>query len=157
MLNIADIFEEIIDTFDDGTLAEQEFVGQIHELVFHVFANFRDQVNVSVPEFGEQFRRHIALVGEQLAEKVFGQVAHDVPVFVVHIGGGDAEREYFAPVVDDDMELEPVKPASAAFAPFCQVGKHFVRVYPPVVAYVYRCAVRKIYARALAKTISHEV
>jgi len=126
MLNIADIFQEIIDTFDDSTLAKQEFVSQIHELVFHVLADFRNQLNIPVPEFGKQFRRHIALVGEQLAEKVLGQVAHDFPVFVVHIGGSKAKRQYLAPVVDDDVELEPEKPASAAFAPFCQVFEHFM-------------------------------
>jgi len=68
MFNLADIFEEIVDRFDDGTLAEKDFVSQIHEFVLHVFAELGDELNAVGVEFGEQRRGNVAPVGENLAE-----------------------------------------------------------------------------------------
>jgi hypothetical protein len=39
MLNLRDIFELIIDGFDDRSFSEQQLILQAHQLVLHVLAN----------------------------------------------------------------------------------------------------------------------
>jgi hypothetical protein len=50
VLNLTDIFQLVIDRFDQCPLAEQEFVPQLHEPIFHVPADFRQQLKPLPPQ-----------------------------------------------------------------------------------------------------------
>jgi len=43
VLDLLDVFELIVDVFDNGTFALQELVGQRHQCIVHVLADFGDQ------------------------------------------------------------------------------------------------------------------
>jgi len=111
MLNLANVFEKIIDAFDDGTLAQENFVSHGHELVLHVFPELGDKLNAIIPKFGKQRRGEIAPVGENLAEHIACELADDSPVPVVHIAGRNAESNDFTFVIDCEVQFEAVKPA----------------------------------------------
>ena len=44
VLNLRDVLELINDGLDEGALAEQQPVGEVHESIAHVLAQFGDQV-----------------------------------------------------------------------------------------------------------------
>ena len=44
MLDLVDVFELIMDGFDDGTFAQQELVGPVEQSVVHLFAQFGDEL-----------------------------------------------------------------------------------------------------------------
>lgn len=49
MLYLTDILEEIIHRINNGTLSEQQLVGIVHQLVFHILFDFSNQLNTPVP------------------------------------------------------------------------------------------------------------
>ena len=55
VLDLANVLELIVDSFYQGAFAQQQFVNQRHELVFHVFLQFGDQLNALFVEQVEQF------------------------------------------------------------------------------------------------------
>ena len=85
MLNVTDIFQEIIDRLNDSALSEQDFVGKIHQHILHVLFELGKQRNAFVKEVMKQLGRQIALVAKQLAEQIFGQVMDQGKIAVVHI------------------------------------------------------------------------
>ena len=44
VLDLLDVVDLVVDGFDDGTLAQQQLIGQGHEFVGHVLADFGDQL-----------------------------------------------------------------------------------------------------------------
>ena len=111
MFNLTDIFEKIIDAFNDSTLAKKNFVGHVHELVLHVFPELGDKVNAVGVELFKQIGGKIASVGENLAKHFLGEVGDDLPVPVVNIAGSKAESDDFTFVIDGKMKFEAEKPA----------------------------------------------
>lgn len=49
MLDLTDIFEEIIHGFNDGTFSEQKLICIIHPLIFHILFDLSDRLNAPVP------------------------------------------------------------------------------------------------------------
>ncbi len=43
-LNLLDVFELVVNGFDDGALTQQQLIDQGHQFVAHVPANFGDQL-----------------------------------------------------------------------------------------------------------------
>jgi len=112
VFNLANVFEEIVDRFDDSPLTEQDFVSHIHEFVLHVFLQLGNEMNTAAVEFLEQRSRKIAFVSENLAEHMLSKLRNDRPISVVNIAGGEAESDDFTSVVDGNVQFEPEKPAS---------------------------------------------
>jgi hypothetical protein len=63
MLDLADILELIIDRFNDGPLAQEQFVRHLKQAVVHLFAQLRDEVNA----LGDQ-----EVLRERLGKIAFG-------------------------------------------------------------------------------------
>ena len=111
MLALTDIFEKIIDRFDDGTLTEKNFVSHVHEFVLHVFLELGDELNAVRVEFFKQRGRNIASVSKYFAKHFLGEFGDNSPVPVVNIAGSKAESDDFAFVVNGKMEFEAEEPA----------------------------------------------
>ena len=45
MFNLRNVFQLVIDRFDDGSLTKQEFIGQRHEMIFHVLTDASAQLS----------------------------------------------------------------------------------------------------------------
>ena len=54
MFNLRDVFELVIDGLDNEALAQEEFVGQDDELVFHVGAQIGNQLEPLLEQGLEQ-------------------------------------------------------------------------------------------------------
>ena len=51
MLYMANIFEKVVDSFDNGSLTKKDFVGHGHQAVFHVFLYTCDEMDIVIPKF----------------------------------------------------------------------------------------------------------
>src|SRR5215208_4698754 len=67
-------FQDIEHGLDDEALAQQDLVGQGHEIVLHVAPNAGDEVQATPPECVEQGVADIALVGVELACQMLGDL-----------------------------------------------------------------------------------
>ncbi len=73
VFDLGNILQLIKDGLDEGSLAQQDLVGERQQAIFHMGFEFRDQLeSEGVPQLLNQRVRHIAFVGEDLA----GQVLH---------------------------------------------------------------------------------
>src|SRR3954467_7436867 len=85
-----------------------------HQVVPHVAADTRNEVQAALPECLEQVLTDIAFVGVELADQVPGdRIQHGA---VGGVTGGDLHRHDLALVVDDEMQLEAEKPPHAGLA-----------------------------------------
>ena len=50
VLNLLDVFELIVDAFDDRRLAQSPLIHSRHELVLPVFADLGDPVQATLPD-----------------------------------------------------------------------------------------------------------
>ena len=50
-----------------GPLPKQELVGEMHKLIFHVFAQFRDELESLFKKQGGQGSRDVASITDELA------------------------------------------------------------------------------------------
>ena len=63
-IDLGDVFELIVDRFDQRTFAKEDFIQQGHQLVVHVLANLSDQLQALLPELAKQFGGNVTLVAE---------------------------------------------------------------------------------------------
>ncbi len=71
MFNLRNILKLVNDGLDDGPFAQQQLIRQMHELVFHVFAQSRDEVESLFKEQSCEGSRDIAAIPKQLASQMF--------------------------------------------------------------------------------------
>jgi superoxide dismutase len=113
VLNLLDVFELIVDAFDDRALAQSQLIHQWHEFVMHVLADLGDQVQAALPEFVEKALGDVAPIRDELAGQALSQVGDGLTV--VNVAGRDPKREQLATIIDDQVELESEKPAHGVF------------------------------------------
>src|SRR3954471_20260683 len=80
--------EGIKDGFDDEALAQHDLVSYGHQVVPHVAADTRNEVQTALPECLEQVLTDIAFVGVELARQVSGHLIQHGAV------GGDAGGDF---------------------------------------------------------------
>lgn len=122
MFNLRDVFQLVVNGLDNGTLSEEQLVGQVHQTIGHIFAHTRDEFQAMFPESEKEFVREIALIGKEFAKQALGEMGDGLPV--IHIARREIKGEDFASVIDHQMEFEPIKPAHRGFATLSQPGKH---------------------------------
>ena len=108
VFDLLDVFDLIIDGFDNRPFAQQQFIGQGHEFVVHVLADFGDQRQTPIPQHLEELLGKVAPIPHELAGQALGQL-RDRPA-IIDVARGDLERQEFPPVVDDEMQFEAVEP-----------------------------------------------
>ncbi len=74
-----------------------------------------------LPQLVEQRLGNIAFVAEHFAGEPVGHVGDRFAI--VDVAGGEFDGEQFAPVVDDQMQLEAEEPASRGFAALSDVAE----------------------------------
>ncbi len=72
----------------------------------------------------------------QLVSQRLGEVALVTEEFVPYVARREPARQNFAPVIDDQVELEALKPAHGGFAPSDDPHKDLVARNPFVVAHL---------------------
>ena len=116
MFNLAYVFQLVVDCLDDGAFPEQYFVIEVHQRVLHVPLEFGDQVYVIDEEHLKEVLADVPPVREELSEEPF----REPPVFqgfpVIYIARGELPLDDFAPVVDDQVQLEAIEPSHRALA-----------------------------------------
>ena len=151
MLNVADILQFVIDSLDECPLPEQYLVVEFHERVFHVLLDFSDEMDVIDEKHLEEILADVAPVGKEFSE----ESVRERPVFqwlpVVHVARREHPLDDFSPVVDDQMQLEPVEPSHRALALLCPSLHGLVLVRPLDVAARQGGGVDDGDARALAQ------
>lgn len=137
MFYLADVLEFVVDCFDDRTFAQHDLVVHAHQAVFHVVTDIGDQVYVVYEQDIGQFFGQVAFIGKQFAENRFQEPLVPKRFAVVHIGLCDGKVYYFALIIDDNVQFEPVKPAHGGFSYFSYAFEHLVPFDAFVVAYPY--------------------
>ena len=78
MLDLRNVLELVDDGFHDGVFAQQEFVHQRHEYIFHIGSNSCDELDIEgAQQFFRQLLGKVAFIGKQFAEE-----------FSDHLGNG---------------------------------------------------------------------
>ena len=151
MLNLTDILQLVIDSFNNGALSEHDLVVEIHQRVLHVLPDLRHQMHVIHKEHLKEILADVSPVGKQLSE----ELPREVPVLqglpVIHVPRGEHPLYDLALVIDDQMQLEAVEPAHRALALGSPPLHGLVHVHPLHVARDQRRGVYDGDARALAQ------
>jgi hypothetical protein len=148
MLDLRDVFELIRDGLDDGAFAEQELVGPVEQPIVHLFAQFGDELKpLGHQQLLGEWLREIAFGAFELAHQTCGQLRNRMPI--IDIAWGQAKGQDLALIVDDQVELEAVKPAHRGLAASSTASKDAVRVNTGVVADGQRSGVDEADARTV--------
>ena len=68
MLDLTNIFERIVDCFNQRPLSQQDFILPFHQAAFHVFTQMGDEFNSFAQQFFKQRLADITLVAKELSE-----------------------------------------------------------------------------------------
>lgn len=71
VLNLRDVFELVIDQFTNAAFAPQQLVELRHQMLFHPFLEFGDELHAVGEKLLEQGLRDIPFVAEKFAKQVF--------------------------------------------------------------------------------------
>lgn len=132
VFNLRDVLELINDGFNDGALTQQQLVAQQHQLVFHVGLELGDQFDPLLAQLLPQRSGEIALVARQLAEQALDQSRNRLAV--IDIARGQAQRQQFAAIVDQQVKLETEESAHGGLAACCPALKDAMAGDAPVLA-----------------------
>ena len=95
-------------------------------MVLGIGSELGDQLDAEglTEQFVERLR-DVAFVAKHLSEQVMKQPWNRLPV--IDIARCKQDIKQLTPVVDDQVQFEPEKPASRNLSSTCQAGKHLVR------------------------------
>jgi len=124
VFDLGNVFQLVVDGFDDRPLPQQHFVGQGHEAVLHVLAHRGDEFNAMFKELLEELLRDIAFVAKEFTEQVTHETRHRLAV--IDIAGREMKGQEFAAIIDDQVQFEAIEPAHRRFAPLRQPVEHLV-------------------------------
>ncbi len=116
MFNVADVFEFVVDGFNEHPFPQQDFVVQVHERVLHVLLELGHKVYVVNEEPFEKLLAYVSPVGKNLSEKPLRKVLVLQWLTVVHVPGRERPLYYLATVVYHYMQLESVEPSHRTLA-----------------------------------------
>jgi len=96
MLDPADVFQLIVNSFNNGPFSQKDFVAHIHECISPIVPYVGNQLNTNnQKEFLELFA-NIALVGKQLSENSFEKTFIFQGLSVFYIGLGNTKTSAFS-------------------------------------------------------------
>jgi len=125
MLDLGDVLELVIDGLDDGTFAKQHDIVVCDQTALHVRAQEGDQLHTKrVQQLRCQFLADVALVTDELAEELSGQVRHRFAI--IDIASCEVAPQELALIVDNQMQFEAKEPAHGGLASCCQTGEDLV-------------------------------
>jgi hypothetical protein len=114
MLDLRDIFELIGDGLDDGTFAQEEFVGPVEQTIVHLFAQLGNEgQSLRDHQLLSQRHREVAFSAAKLPYEPFGELGNGMPL--IDVAWGQAKSQEFALIIDDQVQLAAVKAADRRF------------------------------------------
>lgn len=131
MSNLRDVLQLVGYRLNKGSLAQHKLVKQSQQTVLHVLAQAGNKLYILLEKLVSQGLRNVALVAEQLAKEVFGQMGYRLAV--IDIAGRQVESQQLAAIVDDQVQFEAEEPAHRRLASGRQTIKHPVSLDSPVV------------------------
>ena len=151
MLNLCDILKLIIDSFYKCAFPQANLVGNAHKRVFHIILDFGKQLDAINKKTLEKGFSNIPLISEKLSFYVFQESSLFQWLSVINAACRKNKIQYFAFVVDYQVQFEPKEPTHRAFATACKSFKGSVDENTLVTAYTQRCAIHKTYSRTFSK------
>ena len=130
MFELADVLELVVDRFDQCPFPEQYRIHVLQVLFLHVLPYLGHQLYAVLEQQLRKCLRDVPLVAEELAEDVLCHGGHYLDVAVVHVALAQIEREKFATVVDDKMELEAEEPPHSGLPLLGQPFEDLVLLFP---------------------------
>ena len=147
MFYLADIFQLIVNGFNDRPFSEHYPVPDRHQTVLHVPFQSSYQVYPLNKQLFKELLRDITFVGKDFPE----YFVKKVPVFqrlsVINIPRRDHKIQYLAFFVYNQMQLEPKEIAHCRFPPLGDTIEYFMPENPFVVAHPQRGRIDKRYPR----------
>ena len=89
MLNLADIFQFIVDCLNEQSLSQQYLIPQGHKTIFHVPFNTRNELDSFDKELFKKLLPNISFVGEEFTVDFFQEPGIFQWFPVIHITGSD--------------------------------------------------------------------
>jgi hypothetical protein len=114
MLDLRNILELVDNRFDNRPFAQQELVRQVHEPVFHVFAQSGDELEALFKEQLREGSGNVAAISEQLAAQSFDHVRNRSPI--IDVLGSQATSQQIASIIDHQVQFKAEKPPHARLA-----------------------------------------
>lgn len=102
----------------------------VHQAVFHVLADFCNQMDAIDEQLLEQCFANIALVSDQFTEHFLMELLVPQRFPAVHVPLGKHEIEYLTFVVDYQVQFEPKEPADRALPLGGNTLENFVLALP---------------------------
>lgn len=99
-----DVVELVVDGFADGTMAQQQLVGQRHQAVLHPLFEFGDELHTLFEQLLEHKLGYIAPVAEEIAEGACHQPGQYLDISSV--ARRQTVAQQLAPIIDDEMQFE---------------------------------------------------
>ena len=149
VLNLGDILELVNDGLNDETFTRQQLVFENDQLIFHVFANRRDQLQSPCEELFKERFGEIAAVADQLPPQFFGHLWDRFTV--IGVGGCEVNRQQVTLVIDNQMEFEAIEPPHAALAARGYPSKDSVATDAPIMADSQRRRINECHPSPLTK------
>ena len=109
MLDLADILELVVDALDDRTFTQKQLVGKREQPPAHILARFGHEVKAPLDQelLGERLG-DVAAIPTEFADETTRESGDRTPV--IHVAPRQAEGQQLAPIVDDQVEFEAIKP-----------------------------------------------
>src|SRR6266566_3333357 len=109
MFNLRNILELVNDRLNDGSFAQQQFVRKGHEMILHVLAQPRDQMQPVFKEHLRQGSGNVAAISKQLATQSFHHLRNRSAI--IHMARSQTTSQQVASIIDGQVEFEAVKPS----------------------------------------------
>src|SRR6266567_5053717 len=122
MLDLRDVFELVNDGLNNGPFAQQQLVRQMHELVFHVFAQPGDELEPLLKKQLRERSGNVAAISEELAAQSLDQLRHRGAI--IAIAGSQATRQQVASIIDRQVQFKAEEPTHRSLATPSISGKN---------------------------------
>jgi hypothetical protein len=99
VFDLRDVFELVIDGFDDGPFAQQPFVRERDQAVFHIPLDGGKQLDPLGKELLKQPLGEIAFIAQQFPKESLRQVRHWLPV--IYVARRNLAGEEVPAIIDD--------------------------------------------------------
>ena len=155
MFDLADVFELVVDRFNQGPLSQEDLVDEGKQLGLHVLAELGDEFDPLGSQGLEEFLGDVATVAEELSGESLRHRGDGAAVVGVARSGPDPQQ--VATVADDQVQLESEEPSHRGLPSPGDALKDLVGVDAGVVADPQRGRVNEAHSAHLAATGSQVV
>ena len=117
MLDLRDVLQLVVDSLDQGPLAQEDLIGDSHQLALHVALQFCHQLDAVHKKPGEEALADVPIVTDQPAEDPLDEGSVPERLTVIDIARGEHKVQKLSPLAADQMQLEAIEPAHRALSP----------------------------------------